>query len=229
MARSARLLALMQQLRRHRRPVTAATLADAMEVSVRTVYRDIATLVSQGAPIAGEAGLGYVLRPGFFLPPLMLRDEEIEAVTLGLRWVVERGDPALAEAARESLAKIAATLPEDLKDLAETAGLYAVAGPEPAQQIDLAIVRRAVREERKLEIVYADGEGTGTRRVIWPLALALFDGSRMVPAWCEVRGDFRNFRTDRIADAILGGRYPIRRRVLLDRFREHDGAPDDTY
>ncbi len=228
MSRSARLLKLIQHLRRHRRPVTAAAIAADLEVSPRTVYRDIGELVAQGAPIEGEAGFGYVLRPGFFLPPLMFQDEEIEAVALGLRWVTERGDPALSRAARDALAKIASALPADLKERIETSGLYAVPGAEPRGSVDLAMIRRAIREELKLRVTYVNGAGERMERTLWPLALALFDGYRMIPAWCELRGDFRNFRTDRIVEAGLGERYPGRRRALLAAWRDREGLADDS-
>src|SRR6266705_5570418 len=115
MSRSQRLLDLIQVLRRHRRPVTGSVLAEATGVSLRTLYRDIETLKAQGAHIDGEAGIGYVLRPGFMLPPLMFSEEEIEALVLGSRWVSDRADTPLGDAARNALAKIAAVLPDDLK------------------------------------------------------------------------------------------------------------------
>ena len=125
-SRSARLLTLIQALRRHRRPVTAQQLATELSVSVRTIYRDIETLVAQGAPIAGEAGIGFVMRPGFLLPPLMFRDEEIEALILGSRWVAQLPDPSLGRAAADAVAKIVAVLPDRLRHRVEDAGLFAV-------------------------------------------------------------------------------------------------------
>src|SRR6478609_1886403 len=116
MSRSERLLDLIQCLRRHRRPVSGQTLADELGISIRTLYRDIATLQGQGAPIEGEAGLGYVLKPGFTLPPLMFTDEEIEAIALGSRWVAKQTDSRLSAAAADALAKIAGVLPDDLRE-----------------------------------------------------------------------------------------------------------------
>ncbi len=227
MARASRLLDLIQELRGHRRPVSAQTLAAALGVSMRTVYRDVATLIGSGAPIEGEAGVGYVLRPGFFLPPLMLRDEEIEAVALGLRWVGARGDESLAAAARDALAKITAVLPEDLRETVEAEALFAVPEPEPPSPVDLAILRRAIRAEHKLRIAYVDGAGVASERTVWPLALTLFDGYRLIPAWCELRDGFRIFRTDRITTAEdTGERLPRRRRALLKQWRVHDGLPE---
>jgi predicted DNA-binding transcriptional regulator YafY len=126
MARSQRLLELIQVLRRHRQPVSGQALADELSVSLRTVYRDIQTLIGQGATIDGEAGLGFVLRPGFVLPPLMFSDEELEALVLGLRWVAQRTDASFEHAAMTALAKIAAVLPDDLRNNVEGIGLIAV-------------------------------------------------------------------------------------------------------
>lgn len=228
MSRSARLLGLIQVLRRHRRPVTAASLAAELAVSERTIYRDIATLIGQGAPIDGEAGLGYILRPGFMLPPLMFSDDEVEALVLGLRWVQQRGDGALGAAAADALAKITAVLPPELGDKAGDAGLLIGPGEPIATGLaDLSELRRTIRVERKLRISYADVEGRFTERTIWPFALAYFDRVRMVAAWCETRRDFRHFRTDRIVNARpTGERYPRRRRVLLAEWRKRQDIPE---
>ncbi|MBZ9853853.1 YafY family transcriptional regulator [Mesorhizobium sp. CA13] len=220
MSRSERLLDLIQTLRRHRMPVSGQSLADELGISIRTLYRDIATLQGQGAPIEGEAGLGYVLKPGFMLPPLMFSDEEIEAVVLGSRWVAKQPDTRLSAAAVNALAKIASVLPDDLReDLNATALLV---GPPAAtvESIDLGLVRQAIRNERKLDFFYRDAGGAGSRRVVWPFALGFFDKVRVVVAWCEMRQDFRHFRTDRIAELKMTGlRYPRRRQALLKEWR----------
>src|SRR5215470_1120479 len=200
MSRSQRLLDLIQALRRHRRPVSGAVLADEVGVSLRTLYRDIETLKAQGAHIDGEAGIGYVLRPGFMLPPLMFTEEEIEALVLGCRFVSERADTPLGAAASNAIAKIAAVLPGDLRDSLEASNL--LVGPAEttvADDAELATIRAAIRSEQKLQISYADGKGKSTRRMIWPFALAFFDRAHVVVAWCELRKDYRHFRTDRIA------------------------------
>jgi predicted DNA-binding transcriptional regulator YafY len=228
-SRAARLLDLLQALRRRRHPVTAATLASELGVSERTIYRDIATLQGEGAAIEGEAGLGYVLRPGFMLPPLMFGDDEIEALVLGLRWVAQqRADKPLGAAAADVLAKVTAVLPAELRDKAEITGLIAApSGRLPATTIDLSAVRRIIRAECKLRISYADVEGRSTERTIWPIALAFYDNARIVAAWCETRQDFRHFRTDRIVRAEpTEERYPRRRRVLLAEWRQREGIPE---
>ena len=228
MSRAERLLDLVQALRRRRAPVAGAELAEELGVSLRTVYRDIQTLIGQGAPIDGEAGIGYVLKPGFVLPPLMFTDEEIEALVLGGRMVARRADDRLAFAAENALAKIAAVLPRDLSEQMDTTSLVVgFSKPERPDGVDLALLRAAIRNETKLAFAYVNERGEASRRTVWPIALAFFDRVRVVTAWCELRGDFRNFRTDRISEpADLGERYPRRRRVLLKEWREveHVGA-----
>jgi predicted DNA-binding transcriptional regulator YafY len=232
LSRSARLLALLQALRGRRLPVTAAELARELEVSERTIYRDIAELAARGAPIEGEAGVGYVLRPGLFLPPLMLGAEEVEAVMLGLRYVDQRGDETLTAAAASALAKIGAVLAPELQTV--LAQPLALPGPNaerfPENAVPLGRLRDAIRRERSLELTYRDAENRDTRRVVWPIQLAFMDRARVLAAWCELRRDFRFFRTDRILAAAEGGRYPTRRPVLLQQFRalldQMQNAPD---
>src|SRR3954469_14464699 len=150
MSRAQRLLDLIQQLRGYRRPVSGAGLAAALGISLRTLYRDIDTLNAQGAHIDGEPGVGYVLRPGFMLPPLMFTDEELEALLLGLRLTAEHADVALGRAAAEVVAKLRAVLPKDLRTLLdETALLAGPALARPAETIELAELRRAIRDQRK--------------------------------------------------------------------------------
>jgi predicted DNA-binding transcriptional regulator YafY len=227
LSRAQRLLDLIQLLRRHRRPVSGAVLAEELGISLRTLYRDVETLNAQGARIDGEPGMGYVLRPGFMLPPLMFSEEEIEALVLGSRWVAERTDTPLGQAARNALAKIAAVLPDDLKDGIDASTLLIGPGaPIAAGDAELTAIRQAIRAERKLRIRYAGKDGAETRRVIWPFALGFFDRIRIVAAWCEMRQDFRHFRTDRItALTTMETRYPRRRLALVKEWREIEGIP----
>jgi predicted DNA-binding transcriptional regulator YafY len=226
MSRSERLLDLIQTLRRHRRPVSGRALADELGVSIRTLYRDIATLQGQGAPIEGEAGLGYVLKPGFMLPPLMFGEDEVDAVILGLRFVSRRGDDELARAAANVLAKIEAVLPPELGDAAATSGL--LAGPSASREAGtLVTIRRAIRAEQKLRLSYTDKKGRATTRIVWPVSVGFFDAVEMLAAWCETRGDFRHFRLDRIASAEPAGeRMPKRHRILLAEWRYAQGLTD---
>jgi predicted DNA-binding transcriptional regulator YafY len=239
LARSERLLELIQLLRRHRWPVSGQVLAHELGVSLRTVYRDIQTLIGQGASIDGEAGIGFVLRPGFVLPPLMFTDEELEALVLGSRMVAQRGDAPLARAAMNVIAKIAAVLPGDLRDGIDGTGLLAGTGPGAgtgplagsgpsgeAEPFDLAPIRAAIRSEQKLVLHYADRKGDRTRRTVWPIALGYFERVRVLAAWCELRQDFRHFRADRIITLRrTEQRYPRRRRALMKEWQEIEGIP----
>lgn len=219
----------MQLLRRHRYPVAGASLAESLGVSLRTLYRDIATLQAQGAHIEGAPGLGYVLKPGFMLPPLMFSEEEIEAIVLGSRWVANRTDGALADAAGNALAKIAAVLPADLRASLEASTLLIGPGdPLPPMTVDLTVIREAIRTERKLHLAYRDEAGKTSERVIWPFALGFFERVRMVVAWCELRDGFRHFRADRIeAMTVSAARYPRGRRSLLKAWRETTGRREE--
>ena len=227
MSRAQRLLDLIQVLRRHRRAVAGARLADELGVSLRTLYRDIETLKAQGAEIDGEAGVGYVLRPGFMLPPLMFSEEEIEALVLGSRWVSERADGSLGKAARNVLAKVGTVLPDDLKRNVEATGLLIVGAPVAAGDAELAAIRQAIRAERKIEIAYADEQGAVTHRTIWPVALAFFERVRVVAAWCELRNGYRHFRTDRIATLkVKTDRIPRRRAALFKEWSVFKNIPE---
>ncbi len=225
MSRAARLLQLLEVLRGHRQPVSADALADTLQVSRRTLYRDVATLREQGAHIEGEAGVGYRLRPGFTLPPLMFGEDEIEALVLGVSWVSRQADPVLAQAARDALQRISATLPQPLRLAVETSGLLAprVADsvvPEPW----LPALRMAIRAEESISLDYLDAERKATCRTVWPFAMAFFEKSRVLVGWCELRQDFRHFRADRVVSLRnTGMRYPSRRHVLIQRWRDQMG------
>ncbi|KQO79714.1 YafY family protein [Rhizobium sp. Leaf262] len=229
MSRSQRLLDLLQLLRTHRRPVSGAELASQTGISLRTLYRDIATLQSQGANIEGEAGVGYVLRPGYLLPPLMFSEAEIEALVLGSRWVAGRADGPMAVAAQAALAKIAAVLPEELGEELENSTL--LIGPGKVldmAHVDLGILRSTIRGQLKARIDYADESGQSTQRMVWPFALAFFDQVRVLLAWCELRQDFRSFRADRITAFEPGStRYPRNRQSLLREWRARQQKTTD--
>lgn len=228
MARAERLLALMQLLRRHRYPISGAQLADELGISLRTVYRDIASLQAQGADIEGEPGVGYVLRPGFTLPPLMFSEEEIEALVLGSRWVARRADDTLQRAATNALAKISAVLPNELRYQLESSGLLIGSVTTPViNDEDEILIRKAMRKEHKLNLVYSDVKEAHSQRIIWPIALGFFEQIRIIIAWCELRQEFRHFRTDRIIQLTeLDLRYPQRRQNLLKTWRELNNIPE---
>jgi predicted DNA-binding transcriptional regulator YafY len=228
MNRTERLFALMDALRRHRRPVTAQSLAEELKVSLRTIYRDVQVLIGLGAPIDGEAGLGYLLRPGFFLPPLMFDADELEALVLGIRWVARQSDTALTQAATNALAKVAAASPKDLRDTLADTGLWVAPLYEaPDTGASLKAVREAIRREHKLKIAYVAESGVPTERAIWPIAMAFYERRQTVAAWCELRSAFRHFRTDRItAITATGERYPKRRVELVKAWRREVNLPE---
>jgi predicted DNA-binding transcriptional regulator YafY len=228
MARAERLLTLLQTLRRYRRPVSGAALATETGVSLRTLYRDIASLQAQGADIEGEAGVGYVLKPGFMLPPMMFSQEEIEALVLGSRWVARAAEPRLAGAGADALAKIAAVLPDDMRETIESAALLVGPRVSSEDKADLPAIRKAIRTERILELTYGDERGAVSVRRVWPFALTYLEQVRVMVAWCELRQDFRHFRTDRIIEmAPSEVRYPRRRDALLKEWREQQGIPSE--
>lgn len=225
MSRAQRLLDILQLLRNHRFPVTAQQLAEQLSISTRTLYRDIATLQQQGADIVGEAGLGYVLRPGFTLPPLMFSQAEIAALVLGSRWVGSRADNELAGAAHSALSKIAAVLPDELRSQLELSPLLvgpaAVSVPISGETPEL---RRAIEQQRIVRIDYLDLRDEVSQRMLWPLAIGYFDSVQLLIAWCELRGDFRHFRLDRItAITYTQRRYRQSRSALLKTWRSQQG------
>ena len=198
-SRAERLLNLVEEFRRRRRPVSGDTLAGALGNSIRTVYRDIASLRALGASIEGEPDLCYVRRSGSLLPPIMFPGEEIDALVLGARWVAERADPVLAQTAHNALARLTVVLPAILSERIETS--YLVVGPagkSGQNSVDITSVRQTIRMEHKLRITYSDAGNIKTERLIWPFLLGFFDGARRVSAWRELRVDIRHFRTDRI-------------------------------
>lgn len=227
MSRAERLLALLQCLRRYTYPVSGAALAAELGVSLRTVYRDIASLQAQGACIEGEAGVGYVLRPGFLLPPLMFSEEELEAISLGTQWVATRTDARLGQAATDALAKISAVLPGELRRKLESSTLLVgVTERELFDEDAFVLIRKAIRTERKVSVTYRDERGAESARIIWPFALGFFERVQVVAAWCELRQDFRHFRADRLLTVtLMDASYPRRRDALLHAWKHAQGLP----
>ena len=202
MRRADRLFQIIQILRRSTRPVTATQMAEELEVSKRSVYRDVADLIGQRVPIRGEAGLGYVLGRDFDMPALMLTPDEIEAAALGAQWVAGRGDAVLAGAARDLIAKITAAVPERLRPFIAEPSI----GAPPSQGmapdgLDIARTRMWIRTGRKILIRYRDEHLRGSERTIWPTIIGYAETVRLLAAWCELRREFRHFRTDRIIAA----------------------------
>jgi predicted DNA-binding transcriptional regulator YafY len=226
MRRADRLFQILQILRRARRPTTARAIAEELEVSLRTVYRDIADLMASRTPIQGEAGVGYVLGRDFDMPPLMLTPDELEAAALGAQWVAEKGDAGLAAAARDLLAKIAAVTPERLRPFVLEPSV-SVAPPRSREVfvLDFAATRAAIRRGLKMRIRYRDDADRESERTVWPVIIGYFETVRMLAAWCELREDFRHFRADRIVSAEFSEvRYPARQAELRARWRQHLAA-----
>ena len=214
MRRSDRLFDIIQRLRTASGPVTAAALAAGLEVTPRTVYRDIATLQARRVPIEGAAGIGYVLRKGFDLPPLMFTIDEVEAIAVGARLVRRLRDPKLQGAADAVLAKVTVVLPDRMRSHLSATPIYVSPGiAAEAQGADLAEMRAAIRDSRKLYIAYADVTGRRSNRTIWPIAMAYYVDVTLVGAWCELRADYRNFRVERIQSS----------KVLYEHFDQDNG------
>jgi predicted DNA-binding transcriptional regulator YafY len=229
MSKATRLMDLLQLLRRRRRAAQGEEIARELGVSLRTAYRDISALRELGVPVQGEAGVGFRLCSGYEVPPLMFTAQELEALALGARWVSSRAGSALGKAARDALAKVEAALPASLRPVLEENSLLVAPLPVPAVDEDfLALARTAIREERKLAIVYRDADGTVTSRTVWPLTLGFLEKVLILAARCELRGDFRHFRADRMLSWKLGERYPEARSSLLQAWSAARGYVLET-
>lgn len=219
MTRTERLLTLLQVLRTYRYPVSGQKLAERLDISLRTFYRDIATLQAQGAEIEGEAGIGYVLKPSFFLPPLMFSQTEIEALLLGIQWVSQYGDAPLSKAAMDALSKITDVLPKNIKN---GMNIFALRVGPPMQESlakeNLTVLREAIRNQKKIRLDYQSQEGKRSQRIVWPFTIGYFTDGRILVAWCENQSDYRHFNTSGIISVeILNDPYPRSRDSL---FRE---------
>jgi len=226
MRRADRLFEIIQILRRKQR-TRAADLATALSVSERTIYRDISDMVARGVPIEGEAGVGYIMRPGFDLPPLMFNENEIEALLMGARIVQSWADSELAAAAATAIDKVAAVSPEPLRRQFDLFGLWAPDdhAREPIV-IDQAALRRAIRHQQKVRFAYRDMNDQSTERTVRPLIMAFYGPVWLLAAWCESRDDFRVFRVDRMSNFMVLGTTFGRERGrtaedFLERCRSH--------
>jgi predicted DNA-binding transcriptional regulator YafY len=203
----------VQHLRRRRRGATTAkSLAEALEVSERTIYRDVQDLLASGVPIQGEAGVGYALPSSFDLPPLMFDEEEIEALVLGVRIVKSWADPVLGRAADGVLAKVETVLPDRLRTRLAESALFALNFRKRVSS-DFTLLRKAIREQRRICFAYTDRNEVSSERSVQPLGLFYWGVTWSLGAWCELREDFRNFRIDRMSSVVL----------LADRFESRAG------
>ena len=221
MRRADRLFQIIQILRRTTQPVTAAALAEELEVSKRTVYRDVSDMMGQRVPIEGSAGFGYLLASDYDMPPLMLTPDEIEAVVLGAQWVAGHSDKVLSNAARDVVAKIATVVPENLRPyiIEPSVGVKPATG-ESEESVDTVSLRSAIRDGLKLRLRYRSEAGRETDRTVWPVILGYAETSRLLVAWCELRQSFRHFRADRIvAFEVLNETNGLRRGELRRRWQ----------
>ncbi|WP_448885046.1 helix-turn-helix transcriptional regulator [Citrobacter telavivensis] len=222
MTRTERLLELLQILRAQRYPITASTLAERLEINVRSLYRDIKTLQQQGVCIEGGAGIGYIVKSDFHLPPLNLSHEEINAIILGLNWVSHNTDYDFKNTARNALAKIHAVIPGELKNLIESQSY--LTGPSENNEIFFEDIRNAIKNRKRVNIKYCDKKEVYSSRVIWPIALVYMESCWILVAWCEMRNDFRHFRTDKIEEIVqLDSMYRENRTALLKKWRKKEG------
>jgi len=220
MRRADRLFDILQILRVATQPTTAAAIAEQLEVTERTIYRDIASLQASRMPIEGARGIGYVLRKGFDLPPLMFTADEVDAIAVGARLVRRLRDPGLQKAANSVLAKVTMALPGAPRSGLLEAPFFVSSGDaETPKGVDLAELRRAIRETRKVRIAYTDAQGSRSHRVVWPIAMAYYVDVTVLGAWCELRNDFRHFRVERIAaSTILDAAFPTDGGRLMERW-----------
>lgn len=230
MTRSQRLLELLQILHTYRYPVTGKQLAEQLNISLRTLYRDIATLQQQGAVITGEAGKGYQLQAGFTLPPLMFTQEEIEALIIGGRWVLSQTDTELASAAQQAISKISAVLPKQLQGAVNSSLLIGYPKLTKPYDKQLITIRQAINSNHKLSIDYTDNDSKQSKRIIWPFAIGFFHHTLVICGWCELRDQFRHFRIDRILSlTLLSEIYPRKQEDLLAAWHQYNQIPTPLF
>lgn len=219
MNRSIRLLELLQHLRQQHYPVTAKVLSDQLDISVRSVYRDIETLRDQGVNIQGSAGLGFQLKENFLLPPMSFDETEVEAIYLALQWVESIPDQALQQASHAVLSKLKAVLPQNKQDFLAETYLKSIHSWVEVNQTIVQQVRMAIRLQVKIQIDYIDEQKQISTRQLWPFALGYYNDKMLVAAWCELRESFRNFRLDRIQSlSLTDQRYPEFKRHLYHQW-----------
>ncbi len=221
MAKSDRYFEIIQMLRNAKHPLRANQIATTLEVSSRTIYRDIAALQARQVPILGEAGIGYVMRAGYDLPPLNLDSDEAEVVALGLEMIARLGDPEFLKAARRASRKLAAIAPGTRQLIASSWGTpYDTIAP---------LVRGAIADEQVLEIAYQDAATQHTTRLIWPLAMIYYSDNTVIVAWCTLRDAFRHFRLDRMETCTLqGSNFTGKGAALLTEWEAHHKSDSVT-
>ncbi|KGT92169.1 helix-turn-helix transcriptional regulator [Enterobacter cancerogenus] len=226
MRRADRLFQIIQILRRTKLPVTAARLADELEVSKRTVYRDLADLAGQRVPVEGEPGSGYRLSEYFDFPPLMLTPDELDALLLGVELVQRLPDATLANNAKDVLSKISSVIPSRLQNALNPSAVLLKPEEPVTNKIDTRQIRTAIRDGKKLLIEYRSADGTISKRVIWPIVLGYNQTHCLLISWCEKRESFRHFRTDRLLNVLYLNEHINSDRESLrlrwEEWREHE-------
>lgn len=222
MTRTQRLLTLLQILKDNRYPITAETLSSQLQVSVRSIYRDIESLRDQGAEIIGEAGIGYQLKTGLLLPPLAFDENELEALILGLRWVKSNADSELKNSAIRAISKINSVVAGHSQKILNQNTLFAPTTHfNEINDIIVKDLRLSLREECKAKMTYLDGQNQPSERVIWPIAIGYMKDSQVLAAWCELRKSYRHFRLDRIQSyCALTDKLPYPKNYLLERWQK---------
>lgn len=230
MRRADRLFQIVQHLRGGRL-VTAQKLAERLEVSQRTIYRDIADLIGSGVPVEGEAGVGYVMRAGYDLPPMMFTNDEVAALVAGARLIRAWGGIAMAEAAQEALIKIEAVLPEAARLRAAQVQVHALQAPEMTGEVRALLdqIDHFIEAQERIEMRYEDQNAVASSRTVRPLGLFFWGKVWTLVAWCELRNDFRMFRVDRIADPAPQGRFKVERDKTLSAFYAQMRARGETH
>ncbi|OOF79426.1 helix-turn-helix transcriptional regulator [Rodentibacter caecimuris] len=232
MAKTQRLLSLLQLLSNYRYPVKAEILAERLNVSIRTIYRDIDMLCCQGAMIEGARGIGYQLRKEFSLPTSLLSKEEVEALILGIRWVTKHTDTSLSNSALSALMKISSMIPSQQKSDLHNTPLWVISQKKvPQQNQFLMTIRKAIRLEKPILVHYQNKHNIFSERIISPIAVGFFGQNVVIAAWCELKQDFRHFRLDRILQmSLLEKNYPQSHASLLSNWRRHEGiVPEKHY
>lgn len=222
MKKAERLLEIIRILHKRKYAVTARELSSEFGISLRSVYRDISSLQLQGIPIDGETGVGYMLRKGYTLPPLMFTIDEIEAIVAGVKWVLSTGDTTLATSAKEAIQKIKDTIPPALQNTINEAPL--LIGYKRQQKIGKGLtqaIHDSIRKNEKLIITYSDELNKESERIIWPIALGYFDSTVVLAAWCELRKAFRHFRVDRVKKwSRTHEKYPLMHALLYKKWQK---------
>lgn len=225
MRRADRLFQVIQILQRQKYAITASQIADELETSVRTIYRDIQDLMANRVPIQGERGTGYLLQDGYNLPPLMFNDEEIDAIMLGVEWVRANGDKELKLAAEDVLSKIGAVVPRSRKALFESLR-QTIPRKESSAEISVPMkdVRRSIRYHQKARTIYQTPEGPPTERILHPMLIVFFEDIQLLVAWCELRNDIRNFRMDRFSEfEVLDSKFSQNQFAHLEAHLKKEG------